>query len=246
MMRAAPGPAKGILSYFTRHRTAANLLLVLMLAAGIAALPRMRAQYFPDIVVDDIRVSVAWDGAGAEDVDRAIVQLIDPALIAVEGVMASESRSTEGRARIELEFEPGWDMSRAAEDVQAALDAVSSLPEEADDPVISRSGWWDTVTDVVITGPVGTDQIARFADEFVTRLFAEGVTRTTIRGLAAPRIVVEVPSLNLITHDVTMAEIASVIGAEVDASPAGDVTGANARIRAGSGKRSASEIEALV
>ncbi|WP_010140135.1 efflux RND transporter permease subunit [Oceanicola sp. S124] len=246
MMRDAPGPAKGILSYFTRHRTAANLLLVLMLAAGIAALPRMRAQYFPDIVVDDIRVSVSWDGAGAEDVDRAIVQLLDPALIAVEGVMSSESRSTEGSARITLEFEPGWDMARAAEDVQSAVDGVSSLPDEADDPVISRSGWRDTVTDVVITGPMGVDQIARFADEFVTRLFAEGVSRTTIRGLAAPRIVVEVPSLNLITHDVTMAEISSVIAAEVDASPAGDVTGANARIRAGTEKRSASQIEALV
>ena len=246
MMRDAPGPARGILSYFTRHRTAANLLLVLMLAAGIAALPRMRAQYFPDIVVDDIRIAVAWDGAGAEDVDRAIVQLLDPALMAVEGVLASESRSTEGRARITLEFEPGWDMARAAEDVQSALDGVSSLPEEAEEPQITRSGWWDTVTDVVITGPVGTDQIARFADELVTRLFAEGVTRTTIRGLAAPRVVVEVPSLNLITHDVTMSDISSVIAAEVDANPAGDVTGANARIRAGTEKRSASQIEALV
>lgn len=246
MMRDAPGPARGILGYFVRHRTAANLLLVLMLAAGIAALPRMRAQYFPDIVVDDIRVAVAWDGAGAEDVDRAIVQLLDPALMAVEGVLASESRSTEGRASITLEFEPGWDMARAAEDVQSALDGVSSLPEEAEEPQITRSGWWDTVTDVVITGPVGTDQIARFADELVTRLFAEGVTRTTIRGLAAPRVVVEVPSLSLITHDVTMADISAVIAAEVDANPAGDVTGANARIRAGSEKRSASQIEALV
>jgi hypothetical protein len=33
-MRSLPRPAIGILSYFTRHRTAANLLLVLMLAAG--------------------------------------------------------------------------------------------------------------------------------------------------------------------------------------------------------------------
>ena len=31
---------------------------------GLAALPRMRSQYFPDVVVDSLRVSVAWDGAG--------------------------------------------------------------------------------------------------------------------------------------------------------------------------------------
>ncbi|MCA1336293.1 efflux RND transporter permease subunit [Pseudooceanicola marinus] len=245
-MRPAPRRATGLLSYFTRHRTVANLLLLVMLAAGVASLPRMRAQYFPDIIVDTISVSVRWDGAGAEDVDRAIVQLLDPELMTVEGVMSSEARSTEGSARISLEFEPGWDMARAADDVQSAVDGVSNLPEEAEEPEVSRSAWRDRVTDVVITGPVGVDQIARFADEFVTRLFAEGVTRTTIRGLSAPQVIVEVPSLNLIAHDVTMAEIAQAIGAEVDASPAGDVTGANARVRTGREKRSAEEIEALV
>ena len=59
----------GILSYFTRHRTAANLLLVLMIVSGLAAFPQMRAQFFPDVVSDEITVSVGWDGAGAEDVD---------------------------------------------------------------------------------------------------------------------------------------------------------------------------------
>ena len=61
------------------------------------------------------------------------------------------------------------------------------------------------MTDVVITGPVDVGQLARFADEFVVRLFAEGVTRTTIQGIAAPETVIEVPSFQLIRHDVTMA-----------------------------------------
>jgi len=39
--------AHGILSYFTRHRTAANLLLVVLLAIGLAVLPRLRTQFFP-------------------------------------------------------------------------------------------------------------------------------------------------------------------------------------------------------
>ena len=72
--------AGGILSYFTRHRTAANLLLVVMLTAGLFAFPNMRAQFFPDVVVDDLTVSVTWDGAGAEDVDAAIVQVREPGL----------------------------------------------------------------------------------------------------------------------------------------------------------------------
>ncbi|OWU85437.1 acriflavine resistance protein B [Oceanicola sp. 22II-s10i] len=244
-MRTMPNAAGGILSYFTRHRTAANLLLVILLALGMLAAPRMRAQFFPDVIINDISVSVVWQGAGAEDIDGAIVQLLEPALLAVEGVESSDSRSREGRATISLEFEPDWDMGRAVDDVSAALDAVNNLPEDAEEPEVRRGGWRDRVTDVVITGPVGTDQLARFADEFVTRLFAEGVTRTTIRGVSAPETVVEVPSVSMMTHGVTMSEISEAIAAEADADPAGDVTGANARVRTGVEKRSADQIAAI-
>jgi len=245
-MSATLGKAKGILSYFTRHGTAANLVLVILIVAGLAALPRMRAQYFPDVVVDTVRVSVAWKGAGAEDVDNAIVQLLEPTLLAVEGVTESSASSTEGRASISLDFEPGWDMQRAADDVKAAIDAETDLPEGADDPVIRWGGWTDSVTDVVITGPVGLDQLARFADELVARLFARGVTKTSIAGVAASEMIVEVPTLNLIQHDISMAEIASAIAAETDTSPAGNVGNGGARVRAGVEKREASDISAIV
>ncbi|WP_019953575.1 efflux RND transporter permease subunit [Yoonia vestfoldensis] len=236
--------AGGILSYFTRHRTAANLLLVLMLAAGMLAVPNMRAQYFPDVVVDNITVNVGWSGAGAEDVDAAIVQVLEPVLLAVEGVASSSSRATEGSARITLEFEPGYDIDRAAEDVQLAVDSASNLPDDADDPSVRRGGWSDRVTDVVISGPVGVDQLGRFADELAARLFAQGVTRVVVQGVAAPSILVEVPSLSLIEHDIGMADIAQRIAEETAASPAGDVS-ANARLRTGVARRSAEDIGAI-
>ena len=145
--------ADGLLSYFTRHKTLANLVLILMIAAGLWAAPNMRAQFFPDVVTDSVTVSVTWEGAGAADVDRAIVQLIEPALTTVPGVTETSARSTEGRAAIRLEFEPGWDMARAEEDVKTAVDGVQDLPEAADDPTVRRNQWSDRVTDVVITAP---------------------------------------------------------------------------------------------
>ncbi|MEM7721077.1 MAG: efflux RND transporter permease subunit [Pseudomonadota bacterium] len=244
-MRQLPAGAFGVLSYFTRHRTAANLLLVVMLVAGLAAIPNMRAQFFPDVVSDDINIVVTWDGAGAEDVDEGIVAVMEPSLLAVPGVVSSAATSREGRASIELEFEPGWDMSRAADEVQAAMDAITDLPEDAEDPEVRRGAWWDRVTDVVITGPVAPEQIGRFADEFVARLFDAGVTRATIRGVAAPETLVEVPSANLVRHDISMAEIAAVINAAASTAPAGDVDAANARIRMGQASRSADAIAGL-
>ncbi|PQO22381.1 acriflavine resistance protein B [Rhodobacteraceae bacterium WD3A24] len=242
MRRGIVTQAAGLFRYFTRHRTAANLLMLLMVVAGLAAVPNMRAQFFPDIVTDSVSVSVAWQGAGAEDVDRGIVAVLDPVLMGVEGVESSSARSTEGRASIRLEFEPGWDMARATADVQDAIDATSTLPEGADDPRVTRSAWRDRVTDVVITGPVAPDQLGRFADEFVARLFEAGVTRTTIEGVAAPETVVEVPSAALVRHGVTMQQIARAIAAEVSADPAGDVGGGTTRVRTGAERRSAEEI----
>ncbi|MEM7711632.1 MAG: efflux RND transporter permease subunit, partial [Pseudomonadota bacterium] len=236
----------GLLGYFTRHRTAANLLLVLMLAGGLLATPNMRAQFFPDVVLENITVTVAWDGAGAEDVDRAVVQVLEPALAAVDGVTEVSATSREGRASIAMEFEPGRDMAAARTDVEAALDDADGLPDGIDDPEIRETPWRDRVTDVIITGPVGVDQLARITDDFVSDLFAVGVTRTAIRGIAAPEVLVEVPTASLLRHDVTLTEIAQAIGVAADADPAGEVSGANARVRTGIERRTARDIEAIV
>lgn len=245
MIRNIPRSAGGLLSYFTRHRTAANLLLVVLLVLGVAAVPNMRTQFFPDVLIEKVNVSVKWEGAGPEDVDNGIVQVLEPVLMAVDGVDRTTSTSREGSARIAVEFEPGWDMDRATRDLESAVATVTNLPEDAEDPLVRYAGWRDRVTDVVISGPLEPRQLGLLADEFVARLFAVGVTRADIRGVAAPETVVEVSSSSLIANDISMTEIAAAVGAGVDGNPAGDVSGANARVRTGSQKRSPEEIAAI-
>jgi multidrug efflux pump subunit AcrB len=164
----------------------------------------------------------------------------------VEGVTSTTSTSSEGQARILMEFEPGWDMARGTDDAQIVVDSVASqFPNDADDPSVRRGFWRDRVTDVVISGPVDIKQLALFSDEFITRLFAAGVTRTSVRGVASGSTIVEVDSLSLIQHDVTLSQIASAIAEEAEADPAGDVAG-SARIRTGVAKRSVRDISAII
>ncbi|MFN7001996.1 MAG: efflux RND transporter permease subunit [Roseinatronobacter sp.] len=237
--------ALGIFRYFTRHKTAANLLLVVMLVAGFAAIPQMRAQFFPDVVVDNITINIRWSGAGAEDVDRGIVDVVGPALQAVDGVTKITAQSREGRATFTLDFETGWDMGRASNDVQDLIATVTTLPEDAEDPTIRRSNWADRVTNVVVTGPVAVEQLARFADEFAARLYNDGITRTTIRGVANAEVTVEVPTRNLIEHDLTMAEIAQAIRVTVSTDPSGEVSSGLSRVRTGTERRTASEVSEI-
>ncbi|WP_073327741.1 efflux RND transporter permease subunit [Wenxinia saemankumensis] len=235
----------GLLAYFVHHRTAANLVLALMVFAGVIAIPSMRAQYFPDVVSDTVTVSVSWPGAGAEDVDASIVEVLNPALMAVDGVTSADASASEGSARIRLEFEPNTDMEAAEAAVQEALDGASDLPDSAEDPQVRSGGWTDRVTDVVIAGPVSVDQLALYADEYARMLFDRGVTRSSVGGVAAPQILVEVPSIAIVRYDIGLSDISAAIGREVSADPAGEVEG-TARIRTGTEARSAEEIAAVV
>lgn len=236
----------GALSYFTRHATAANLLLVLIVTMGLAAIPNLRAQYFPDVVTQDIIVRVKWAGAGPEDVDRGIVQLMEPALRAVDGLDHATAISREGRADFTLDFGPGEDMDRALDDVETVVAGIANLPADAETPVVSRSAWRDRVTGLVITGPVEPAQLLRLADELRSRLFEAGVTRAVIEGIASPEVQVEVPLAELMRHGLTLTEIGQRVGAEVAADPAGEVAGSSARLRAGTERRTPDALGQIV
>ena len=246
MTREISPAAGGVLSYFTRHRTLANLFFVLLILLGLAAAPNMRTQFFPDVVNDTITVRADWDGAGANDIDESIIQLLQPALVAIDGVEETSSEAEEGKGKVKLEFQANWDMPRAVVDVQNAVDAISDYPEDAEDPKVQWRARWDGVTTAMITGPVSHEQLARYADEYVAMLFDAGVTRTSLSGVASPRIIVEVPTAKLIAHDVTMAQISAAIAAEVDPNPAGDVSGVNARVRTGTAKRTPETLSDIV
>ncbi|MEM7405232.1 MAG: efflux RND transporter permease subunit [Pseudomonadota bacterium] len=233
---------RGWLAYFVAHRTAANLLLVLMVAGGAIAATKIRAQFFPDVVLEGVNVNIAWPGAGAEDVDDGIISILAPVLLSVDGVESSSSAAREGNAHVSLEFEPGWDMAQALDDVKAAVDRIDNLPENAEDPTIYKTAFRDRVTDVVIFGPVGIDLLARFGDELQVRLFREGVTRTTVLGVPEPVLRVAAPEQALIRHDLTLQQIADAIAAETSSDPAGQVASGASRVRAGNDRRSVQAI----
>lgn len=233
------------LGYFVRHRTAANLLLMLMVVAGVWSAGQIRAQFFPDVVLESATVTVRWAGAGPEDIDRGIVALMAPVLLAVDGVESTSSTARQGTANIVLEFESGWDMARASDDIKAAVDGLTTLPDNAETPVIRLSRFRDRVTDVVIHGDTSVELLARLGDDLRTRLFRAGVTRTTLTGVPDPQMDVTVPEAMLIRHGLSLREVADALADESNADPAGEMRGAGARVRTGSERRSETAIASI-
>ena len=202
-----------VISYFTRHATAANLVLGLMIILGLVASTRLRSQFFPDVVINTIVVSVNWSGAGPEDVDKGIISVMEPSLLGVEGLEKIVSTSRQGLARIVLDFEDSWDMDRAGDEVKSIVDTIANLPDTASDPIVRRIAWRDKVTDVIISGPVAIDQLRTYADEFSQKIYRKGISRTT-GGIELPVINVLIPEEKLIQYDLSLQKIALMIKEE--------------------------------
>ena len=110
---------------------------------------------------------------------------------------------------------------------------------------IRDRSWSDRVSDVVISGPLEIEQLAILADEYVSKLYREGISNTKIMGVSAPIIKVSVPSINLIQYKIPLNHLAKVIASEVDIDPTGEVGNSN-RVRTGFSKRSIEDIGNIV
>lgn len=242
---SAPPARRGLFAYFVEHRTAAILLLVLMVLAGVFAGTKIRAQLFPDVVIEKVTVSVIWKGVSPREMDTAVVARLEPVLRAIEGVKEVTATAREGAATISLEFEPGWDMGRGVEDVKQAVDGVTDLPEDTEKPVIKRVSFSDSVTSVVISGEVPVVLLDRYATELKNRLFKMGVTKTEIKGVTAPNIQIDVRPAALERYKLTLQQVATAVSGETGTQPVGQIDDAAARIRTNADRRTAEEIGAI-
>jgi len=187
-----PGAPTGLIGLFVRHPTAANLLMILTLALGVAALARINTQFFPTTGLDIISISVTWPGATAEDVDLSIVQELEPELRFIDGLSKLEANAREGGANITMEFESGTDMQEALANVETAVSLVTTLPDEAEEPEIQRAVFYDTVMRLVISGPFSEDSLAAWGRMIRDDLLAEGVDQIEFFGRRAPEIAIEI------------------------------------------------------
>ena len=96
---------QALIRLFVTHRNAGNLLMVLLLVAGFAAMTRINTQFFPDFSFPAIHVGVAWPGASAEDVEGNIVEAVEAEVRYLNGVKRVVSYASEGYASINIEFE---------------------------------------------------------------------------------------------------------------------------------------------
>ena len=240
-------PLAQLVRFFALHRTAGNLLLMIALLAGALGLMRLNSQFFPTIDFPIVTVKVSWPGASAEDMEKTVVRNLEPALSRVEGLDDLLGVAREGRATMTLRFAESYDMQKALADVKQAVDGVTTLPADAEEPVIRRAVRFELVAKLLITGRLPEAELKRLARDIRDRFLSAGIARVTIRGARPEEIRVAVPAYQMLRLDLDLDRIAARLRAEIADTPAGDITGGVEKSvrRAGAG-RSAADLAQVV
>lgn len=217
---------RGILGFFVVHRNAANLLMGMLVVAGIYALSQLNTQFFPQTEIPTISIVVAWPGASAEDVEGNIIEAIEPEVRFLDGVDSVDSYAREGVAQVVVEFVSGADMQRAQSDIEQAISSITTLPQDSERAVISRFIFYESVAALAISGPFTEGALRAYAKDIRDVLLNSGVDRVVMKGVRDPELIVEVSEQNLRRLDLSVADVSNRIRQVSQDLPSGTLEGA--------------------
>ena len=210
-----------ILGIFAKHKVAPNLLMIIMIMAGLVALKKLNIQFFPDFELDIISVTTVWSGASAQDVETSITTPVEQRLRAIDHLKEISSSSAPGVSGITLEFEEGADMVLALEQVRRQVDDFSSMPQDAELTKIVQVVRYEPIAKLLISGPDNLEDLRKLARQFEQQLLARGIDKVDLSGLPEESILITVPSEQMVSLGLDLTQIGSRIEQASRDLPAG-------------------------
>ena len=183
-----------VIGLFAKHRVAANLLMVMMILAGIIALKKLNVQFFPNFDLDTIAVSTSWSGASAEDMETGITIPLEQRLRSVDQLKEMSSSSAPGVSGIALQFHEGTNMVLALDNVKKQVDDFTSLPDEVEKVKVTQSVRYESIARLLISGTDRLQELRIIARQFERELLARGIDKVEIIGLPQDTLQISVAS----------------------------------------------------
>ena len=220
----------GFLKFFVEHKTAANIIMILMIVVGLLSIGRLNKQFFPDFDVEIVAVTIDWPGATAQEIDKNIVQLLEPELRPISGVKKVTSKSIEGNARTQVEFVYGHDMQKGRTDIETAVSRIN-FPDKAEKPKIILGEFFDTVTRIVLSGELSLSELRIKSKKLKEKLLNSGVDKVDILGLPEEEILIEISQIEVAKLKLSLNEISNLIKSETQDVSGGSFADGSLRVR---------------
>ena len=219
-----------MIEWFAKNHVAANLLMIAIMLMGYTAIKEdIALELMPDFNLGIISVTTVLSGGNPESIEATVTSRVEESVADLEGIKKITSRSGENVSSVTIEIEAGYDEKALLSDVKNRVDALNTLPADAERPVINLAEIPIQVIGVAVYGDVGYDLLFQTASDMrEAMLQVEGITQVGPVQAPEREIHIEVAPETLKQYGLTIADIGAAIQRN-----AVDISAGNLRTRDG-------------
>jgi len=214
----------GIIAWFTRNPVAANLLMLGIFAIGIYSYFNINKKMFPEINPNSIAITVPLPGAAPAEVEQSVILKLEEAVEDIKGVKRMTSTAREGVGTLVLELMSGYSLSEKLDEVQMQVNAITTLPQEAEKPLVTKVEFESDVLWLSLFGNLDLrtrQELAKQIRDEIMQL--DGVNIAEVVGLRPYEISVEISEQQLKKYNLSIDDIARAIRSSSIDLPAGAI-----------------------
>ncbi len=208
------------------------MVTIITIGFGIFSLTNLRVTLNPEFNIPILAVSTGYNNVAPEDINRILVEPIEGALSAIEGIESLEARVSRGNAFIILRLFEGTDIRKTELKVQKAIDQIrDEIPEQAREPVTFQFDPDNRpIMQLSINSDIrGLDELRELAVEMVEPRLERivGLASADTRGGLERRVYVDVTPMKLAQYNLVPSEIENAIRSNNAQLPVGNIVSQN-------------------
>jgi multidrug efflux pump len=205
-----------------------NIVIVLF---GVIGFKFLGVREYPSVDPPTITVRTNYTGANSDVIESQITEPLEKAINGIEGIRTISSSSNLGSSVITVEFNVGYNLEAAANDVRDKVSqAVRQLPQDIDaPPVVTKA---DANSDAIISMTVQSNtrnklQVSDYASNVLLDKLQTipGVSNVQIWGEQKYAMRIWVKPLQLAAYQLAFSDIEAALARENVELPAGKIYG---------------------
>ena len=201
-----------------------NILMVVLLAGGVAAGLTMTREFFPETTPESATVTLPYPGATPQEIEESLAMKVEDKLAELEKVERLTTTISEGGGGLVVEFRDGVDVTKATDEIERAIDALRDLPQEAERIQVSEFQPRLPVIMVSLYGEADEEALKRAIHDIRDDLNTlPDMGEIVLTGVREYEIRVDVSSAALLEHRLSLPQVSELIGAWMTDVPGGTV-----------------------
>ena len=201
-------------AWWVKNPVAANLLMLGIIISGWLGLKNIEKEAFPSVNPALVQVEVAWQGASPQELEQQVIQRIEDALETVASVYRVNAEAREGFGSVTVESYANVDLNSFTNDVKNAVDSITSLPRDIENPRVRRFEWRQEMLRVAVVGDIGERALTRLAQDLREDFAAQPyIARVEVFGARQEEVTIELSESAMRRYGLTFEEVAMAVRA---------------------------------